>query len=292
MTNKKSFLIGISIVTIVFILCFLLLVIIKKTPTEEKPPIIPNHPVQYVNEDDRTIYTIQNILNNYYESLISKETNIVYSLLHETYLINNQINQNNIFNKIETDYENPTFIIEEFQGYEKNDLKYYFIKGYLISQEYTSENASLTDNLIYEIVVDNNTNTYNIIPIATSNFNNYINNYNFDEITNTTGNNKYEKLQITEKNKLISYISKFKNLLLIAPEKAYNLLGIQTKKSYLTKEDFINQKEEIFLKLSSLIFSYSKDETTEQKTYKIIDNKGNEITIKERNILNYTIDFN
>ncbi len=194
-----------------------------------------------------TFKTIENCLSGYY-NIINNNASIYYNrnsnseknisdedikknqllLISEEYINNHSINTSNFQQFIKTYDEQVIPICIKMEVNISNPIEKYLVYGILINQDY----KFLNDFYIY-VNIDTNNNTFSVEPI----------NENLEDIENI---NIINKNQTIEKNELNSYkdiymddemtinyyISRFKQIALSNPEKAYNYIedGYKMKK--------------------------------------------------------------
>ncbi len=213
-----------------------------------------------------------------------KEINNTTKLLDEKrfYQIQDAIS-NHINNK---DYTNPEFILKNVY-YKKDGLvTYYYANGYIL--DIIMENYNYEKNVNYLVMVKGN--SYTIFDLKQNQNEKYLDTLNKNSYKFKNGN-VFNDISYTEKNKLISYISEFLELLSIDSPKAYQMLNTSTKNNYKNYSDFLNKRIEIYNKLNTTIKSYKKEKSNNITIYSIIDSNNNTIKIYETSIMDYKIDY-
>ena len=241
-------------------------------------------------KDESIFFSIQKILNNYYYNLATKNSSKLYNMLDNDYINENKITKKNILEKLNNNYEDVSFIAKEIYFNDKSQTTYYFVNGYVHNATMNEEEYSYEDNVNYLIIVDINS-EYVIKPISKNiNLYNYADSYNLLNI-DLKNNVYYQKIEVSEKNKLITYVNEFLNLLFYDTERAYNMLNDETKLKYNNFLDFKNQIINIYNNISTNIFAYSKREKEDYIEYFIKDHKQRDIKIIEYNIMDYKIGY-
>lgn len=192
--------------------------------------------------------------------------------------ITNYINNKN--------YNNPEFILKKVY-YKKDGLvTYYYTNGYIL--DIIMDNHNYQDNINYLLMVKGN--SYTIFDLKQNQNEKYLNTLNKDSYKFKNGN-VFNNISYTEKNKLISYISEFSELLSIDSSKAYQMLNTATKNKYNSYSDFLSKRLEIYKKLNTTIKTYKKEQKNNLTIYSIIDSNNNIIKIYETSIMDYKIDY-
>lgn len=192
--------------------------------------------------------------------------------------ITNYINNKN--------YNNPEFILKKVY-YKKDGLvTYYYTNGYIL--DIIMDNHNYQDNINYLLMVKGN--SYTIFDLKQNQNEKYLNTLNKDSYKFKNGN-VFNNISYTEKNKLISYISEFSELLSIDSSKAYQMLNTTTKNKYNSYSDFLSKRLEIYEKLNTTIKTYKKETSNNMTIYTITDSNNNTIKIYETSIMDYKIDY-
>lgn len=231
--------------------------------------------------DEKYYYSFQDIINRFYNNLYDGKS-IIY--LNEDYIKNNNINISNIKNILGDNSDEFTYVIKNIYETNNDHVTYYFINGYLIKSLFEEQEYYDKDiNYLIEVV----NNKYDIIPIN-NDINNYMNNFNkIDKDINSS--NTLNIINLNLENKLMFYINNFMNLLFFDTNEAFNMLESEKYSSIYALN---GNKEEIYNKLSSKIFSYNEKYKDNMTIYTIINNKEESIIIKEKQYMDYMISFN
>jgi len=295
--HKKKVIILISVILVFIALIAILLGIIFKDEKVDNPISTPNNNQEDIISKDivrlnesEDFFGIQKAINNYYLLLTNKKTNELMQALDADYKKEKNINTNNLYNVIKSDYENISFIAKEIYYNPNSSITYYFVNGYLIDMKMLEEDFYYEGSINY-LIIKNKNNNYVIKPLD--------NNTNIESIAksyvinNKDIDNNYRLSfdTISEESKLTSYITEFMSLLMYDNKRAYQLLDDNTKNKYLGYDDFNSKLVEIYNTLSSKIFSYSSSNKNGKTIYNIIDDKQNNITIYENNIMDYKIAY-
>lgn len=294
---KKNVLIVIGIIIAVIAI---LAIVISSYINEEEVPNEPNNPnIDEPNEslndeiskleDEAVFWGLQKIINDYYNTILMEDTSELLRLLDPLYISMNRINASNVYNFVGTEEGIINYVAKNIYYNPDSLVTYYFISGYLSSNSIMGDEYEFQSNVSFLVIVDDR-NNYVIRPIDTSDIENYALNYDIVE-RSLEIDNSFQTINVTEENKLVTYLSEFINFLIDNPREAYNLLDENTKNNYQSYSDFESNTFSIYESLSSRIFSYAKEEDGDVIIYKIKDNKQNDITIYEYGIMNYQIAY-
>ena len=241
-------------------------------------------------EDESVFFSVQNVINQYYNYIFEENTSELFLLLDPEYLDEYGITSNNIYSVIGNDYGITSYMANNIYYNPDSSVTYYFVTGYLTSNSIMGDEYQYVDDVSFLIIVDEATHRYVLRPIEVSDLRNYAENYHIVD-RNIEEGNRFQVSTYSLENKLTTYLSEFINFLINNPEEAYQLLDDDTKLSYQSYQDFESHIVDIYNMLSSRIFSYSSREEDGVVVYDIIDNKQNEITIYEYSLMNYQISF-
>lgn len=294
--HKKKILILIGVILVLIALIAVLLGLIFKDEKPDEPIKTPTDKVEEISKeieilnDSGEFLGIQLAINNFYELLKNKEIKELLEVLDIDYINEKNITSNNLYTYFNDDYENVFFIAKEIYYNPNSPVTFYFINGYLMGVDMFGESDYYESSVNY-LIVKNKNNDYVIRPLD--------NNLNISDIARNyklrnkeiDSNHVLTTSDISEENKLTIYINEFMSLLVYDNKRAYELLDDETKKKYVSYEDFLNKSIEIYNSLSSKIFAYSKQEINGKIVYRIKDDKQNNIMIYETSIMNYKIRY-
>lgn len=232
---------------------------------------------------------IQNTINDYYTKLSIKDNAGLYKILEKSYILENNITANNVTDVIYSNYETVNYTAKEIYYNKNSSVTYYFVNGYVFNQTIMEDDFSYEKSVNYMIIVKNG--YYVIRPLSNQiEIENYAKNYNIKDI-DINSKTKLVTTSVSEKNKLITYITEFMNLLILDNERAYNMLDDKTKNKYYSYDYFYTQRYDIYNNFSANIFATSKTENEENIIYSIKDSNQRTIKITEFRIMDYKIGF-
>lgn len=296
MQNKKNVII---VIVILLILVILTVVVLLFTNLNEDnitidydSSLIESPELKVLENRDNTFFTVQKIINNYYEIIKSGNKDKLYNILDQSYVINNGISIDNVYNFISNNYEDTSYIANDVNYIKGNDVTYYLVNGYLLNNIIVTEEVKYYNDINFLVTIDDSKQLYVIYPIDNMDENTLINNYQFRNGIKINENNKVENITISEENKLTTYINEFLTLMFVDTNRAYGMLDEDTLDIFGSLDGFETNLMDIYDALSPVIFSYTKKEFDDYILFEIIDNNDNRIKIMEYNTMNYRIGFN
>ena len=253
---------------------------------------IDNPTLRVLQNAANEFFTVQRIVNNYYEIIKSNNAQEIYNVLDKDYVISNAIDENNVLNFFTNDYEDTSYIAKEIQYIRGENTTYYFVNGYLLNQNIVTEEIEYNANVNYLVITDTEKNLYAIHPLESNEFNNFVSSYDFKNTLELNEDNSYSNINIIETNKLTTYINEFLSLMFLDTERAYNMLDDATKSYFGSYDSFSDSLLDTYDRISPVIFSYSQETGDDYILYSVIDNNDNRIRIYEYNTMNYVLGFN
>lgn len=298
MKQKKKVIIIIIILLIIFTVTVLLLVNNSDDDNNETPGTntntnIDNSSIEDVRintlEDEDRFFTLQRIINNYYDIIRSNDAERLYNVLVENYIYNNNITVNNVLSVLDNSYEDTSYIAKDIQYIEGENITYYIINGYLLNQIIVTEELQYNSDVNFMVIIKNN--TYAIYPLQDVDINEFLERYDFKNDENINATNTYTNVFVVVENKLTTYINEFLTLMFVDSQRAYNMLSDESKDLYGSLDNFNQRLYNIYQSISPVVFSYYVNELDDCVEYDIIDNNTNRITIYEYNTMNYSINI-
>ena len=259
----------------------------QETPKEEEPITTPilNKEISRLNDSNK-FFAIQDAVNNFYTELFTNKEEALL-LVDKNYVSKNNIDINNINEFFKINNENVNFIGEEIYYNIDSNMTYYFIKGYNTN----IDELKYTDNIYYLLKVDMDNNYSNMPLDDVENLEEYANEYYLKNIY--IDNTSIFKINdILDVNKIVTYISIFKNLMDLNISKAFNMINDETKKLYSTQLDFENDRTNITNKLFTKFKSINVEYQDNIIIYKVQNYNGDTIIITEMFPNDFKIDFN
>lgn len=241
-------------------------------------------------DDYDEFFTVSNIINDFYDSLISKEVENILNLLDEDYKKDMGIQANNVLNILNNNYHTVTYTPMEIYYNKDSIITYYFVNGYTEDVNLDDDTSKYNSSVNFMIIVNKQTKRYAITPLKNNlDIESYAKSYELEE--KQLNYNYYEEASTSTNSVLITYLNVFRDLLFLDNERAYQMLDDNVKKKYNSYQDFALQNEELYDYIPSNIFGYSVIEDNGQNIYKVVDENQREVTIYEIGIMNYRISY-
>ncbi len=292
--DNKGKLIVVGIILIILVFTILIVDFVRKRPNE---PIdeVPEQPVETKFnteisqlQEESTMWGLQDAINNYYNLLVLYDNDQVYRLLEESYIADNNLTSDNAAIKLNHDYENPQYVIEEGYYNKDSDVTYYFIKGYVIFSPFEGGEITYYDNITFLVIVDSKSH-YVIKPLTEiADLEAYAKAYDLQEKT-FEGTNLFKKQDTNVKNKIKIYLDNFKTLLSVDSRKAYAMLDENTLKNYQTYESFQFDIGDINAFLFTDYETMQQVQKGDSIIYTVQKYNFDTITITEQSPMNYKI---
>lgn len=196
-----------------------------------------------------TYVTVEETIKNYIENIKNQNVELVMSVLNKEYISKNNINSNNLSSSTQQ-YKNITSY-KNIEMYEQNSEKFtaYYIKGQINDQ----------GNVYFEIGVDVNNHTYDIMPITENEYTTKINQSTGERTIEKNENNSIEFKDYDNADIAKMYFDDYLKQMISNPEKAYNLLDKQYRETKFENYDgfvqYINanrEKLELTYKMETL----------------------------------------
>ncbi len=301
MKKNQNFIIAFVIITIIIILlCFILFN--KKDSmgggigganNHSKPSNTTNSVVTplTVLKNYNTFFAINNVINNYYTNLENKDSGALIGIIDNVYQITNSLNISNIYNHLKPDVDEVTYYSKKIYVKSLNEYSYYFVNGEAQNYDFGEEILTEENNVNYLVIVNTKDQVYSITPLGKVNISSYANEYKINErkIINKNGYNVYEENELSDENVAVFYLSYYQTLLYLNTEKAYNML--ESKTNYPTLEVFTRNLESLYKYINTNLLSYGAKGQDGNKSYSVIMDNQNRMTLKEQSIMNFTVNF-
>lgn len=277
----------ILVLILILIICITAIVVINKKNKENyngSDKLASEYPTYVINENIEKL----NNRNQYY---------ILLECIKE---FANYTNNKNV-NAVEavTMQKNVENIIDEYSFKNIDDICFeeiYVLNGYTYCTYYIKGKESIETNKNFYIVanLDFGNTTYKLTPIKENEYNKLIAENKSDSDEQTIYKNKYnifENINVTNEDIARNYFNDYINKALNYPEIAYSLLDEEYRnKRFGSLEEYknnINENRDQIENATMVKYGINnKDSYTE---YTIVDNFDNYYTIKEIEIMNYTI---
>lgn len=294
----KYIIILLIIITIITII--LLMMLTSKNKEEiyiatkpEEPAILEKRENIYFIENENLYFSIQDIMQKYVDSIANKEYDITYDMLNTNYIEENNINMDNITNKL-NNYDMPKFITIHMCTKEADIGNNIYIEA--IVQDYDIGNddtvTSTQNEEYFLVIVDDENETFAIDPIDEDEYQDYMNNVKSVEKTSIqeNDNNIISYNNISEEEIVTQHLNHYLSLLRCNIQKAYELLEEEYKearyKNYSEFEKYAQGIEDERIYLESYTKKYNDDDSIE---YICKDGYDRVYIFKEKTVMEYTV---
>lgn len=311
MNSKKVIIISIILIVLIIVTGISLIIILNMNNKNNinnniEDPAVLDISTKFEDVIDYNNYsTISTLINAYFSNIGLKDSEVVYNLLSQDYIAENNITQDNIFSEIKTQISNsPTCLIDNM--YMSNDYNYpiYLAKGEVLDIKYQEnegtnmlieqkiENINSSDYYIL-VKLDNVDMTYSMQELDEAEFNEILNNPDNVERNAISKNSNNELVYSTVNDEIIctNLLSDYKLRIEANIENAFSKIDEEYKNKKYTSineyEEYINRNESVygFMKLSK----YQKEVMDDCTQYICIDRTGHYYIFKETSPMQYTV---
>ena len=278
---KKDDIKTLIVIVIVCAICLILVLIFSREKNTDKLEAVKEY---------NTYFSVTNYMNSYISYLSNNDGEAVYSMLSKEYISKNNINQNNVFNIVDTYDPNSllTLKITSIKQVKVTSSSYiYYIKGQLLKN--TFDNTEIINNN-YEVLLlaDYKTLSESVYPIEGNNYEKIINSIKKVNIEK----NEYNKIKsssLTNSETIcVLYLSDYVDKLSNDIEESYKLLNDNMKEKYATIDMFKAYLEVNKEKITTKAEKCAK----EGNSYMVIDANNNNYTFYEESVMNYKVSVN
>ena len=139
--------------------------------------------------DENDFFTVKNIINSFLELVKWNDADSLYNVINDNYTNENGITLNNILTRIDYNYFSPNYVATDMYMRVYQNISYYFVDGYVL--DFTDSDVLIDENVGFIVLIANN--YYNIIPIEEgTNFEQFVNNYEYSDDVKVSGENAFE----------------------------------------------------------------------------------------------------
>ena len=278
---KKDDIKTLIVIVIVCAICLILVLIFSREKNTDKLEAVKEY---------NTYFSVTNYMNSYISYLSNNDGEAVYSMLSKEYISKNNINQNNVFNIVDTYDPNSllTLKITSIKQVKVTSSSYiYYIKGQLLKN--TFDNTEIINNN-YEVLLlaDYKTLSESVYPLKGNNYEKIINSIKKVNIEK----NEYNKIKsssLTNSETIcVLYLSDYVDKLNNDIEESYKLLNDNMKEKYATIDMFKAYLEVNKEKITTKAEKCAK----EGNSYMVIDANNNNYTFYEESVMNYKVSVN
>lgn len=210
-------------------------------------------------------FTVDSCIKNYLMMLHTKTSDVVLSYLNSDFINEDQINENNIFQKLEQYNNINSYMTVDMYNYIGNGAISYYTKGIIDNR-----------NVYFILALDQTNGTFDIIPITGEKYNNILNGDLSDEVNNDrmiSGKeyNFYSMLDFDDQGLAKKYYQEFITLMLASTDETYNFLDEQYRNlRFPTINNFnqyINNNKEKFQTIYKVTSDDGRDEFNSLSDY-------------------------
>lgn len=244
----------------------------------------------HVNEYNN-FFSVTNYINEYINNTSSENPSEIIELLDKTYILDNNIDYNNIFEKIDVYPIGSSISINNMEYVEIKENYIYYVVGEVYQNNFDGRIDIGEFKCI--IQVDFKTLSFSVYPLKKENYKNIIDkikninieNNNYNKISNSDGITKEQICALY----LSDYLDKIDNNL----DTSYNLLSDKMKKQkeFSTLDSYKNYINNNINKMSTSADKCLMEKIKDNRVYSVIDKNENMFIFDEEYIMNYKVDI-
>ena len=241
--------------------------------------------LDYCNINNSSYYTIDNSGNKIRSVEDDDVKRIIYNLLSENYINNNNITLNNLYKFIDNIEEKQIYNVLDIKKVKNQDSNQYIIYGFLQN----IENKFVGYKYII-VNLDEANNCFSIEPINKKYDN--IKEINVENVKiEKNVNNHMPKVKVTSESMANEYFQLLKRIMLSNPEEAYKILDKEYReKRFKNSENFkkyIKENKEDILKMT--LSKYLVNVKDDYKEYICQDRYKNTYTFNVTSVIDYSV---
>ena len=284
---------------------------VENNSNNDNEEIGGENPTQYTEKgfskvEDKSIFftvtdCVQNYLNyinpennifgynkdySYTDEEIEKEREqILYNCLSEDYIEKNNVNTDNVKQKVNSIDEYTVFIPKQIIEKADTDIKKYILEGNIL-------NSKINEKTYFIVYLDSKNSTFSIEPVYNQDsINNIDVSYNYSEIEDNIYND-YSYIESNDEDTIERYTKYIVQMVIDSPEELYNnYLNEEYKnKKFSTLDSFyeyINKNKENME--GTIIKKYKVNEKENSTEYICKDQYENYYRFEENDVMNYTV---
>ena len=149
------------IIIICLLLLFLLLLMFLKNNNKE---ISVEKEKYYIESDYSKFFTVNSCIYRYIEYLSSKDTSAILEVLDYSYIVENNINENNLYNYVPNLEGMYSFSSKQMYRIDLDNYAEYYVFGYLIKDSISGNNTK--EKQYYTVRLDKDNMTFSIRGIS------------------------------------------------------------------------------------------------------------------------------
>lgn len=268
----------ITIIIICTLIVGLVLILNRKSNSEK---------LEVVN-DYNSFFTTTNYVNNFLS--YSKDSSKLYDVIYSSYIDDNNITKDNIFNYIKSYQGDVSIKVIAMKYVKVKDNYIYYVKGKLYQSTFDSVEV-IEDNFEVVVLVDINTSSYGIYPIDSNDYKDIINGIKRIKIDNNSNNVVKTSSSISKEQMCVVYLSDYIDKLNNDINSAYNVLSNSMKEKYVSLNNFRMYINNNLNRITTDADKCSLENVKNKRIYTVLDKNSNKYVFVETNIMNYKVDF-
>ena len=268
----------ITIIIICTLIVGLVLILNRKSNSEK---------LEVVN-DYNSFFTTTNYVNNFLS--YSKDSSKLYDVIYSSYIDDNNITKDNIFNYIKSYQGDVSIKVIAMKYVKVKDNYIYYVKGKLYQSTFDSVEV-IEDNFEVVVLVDINTSSYGIYPIDSNDYKDIINGIKRIKIDNNSNNVVKTSSSISKEQMCVVYLSDYIDKLNNDINSAYDVLSNSMKEKYVSLDNFRIYINNNLNRITTDADKCSLENVKNKRIYTVLDKNSNKYVFVETNIMNYKVDF-
>lgn len=268
----------ITIIIICTLIVGLVLILNRKSNSEK---------LEVVN-DYNSFFTTTNYVNNFLS--YSKDSSKLYDVIYSSYIDDNNITKDNIFNYIKSYQGDVSIKVIAMKYVKVKDNYIYYVKGKLYQSTFDSVEV-IEDNFEVVVLVDINTSSYGIYPIDSNDYKDIINGIKRIKIDNNSNNVVKTSSSISKEQMCVVYLSDYIDKLNNDINSAYDVLSNSMKEKYVSLDNFRMYINNNLNRITTDADKCSLENVKNKRIYTVLDKNSNKYVFVETNIMNYKVDF-
>ena len=268
----------ITIIIICTLIVGLVLILNRKSNSEK---------LEVVN-DYNSFFTTTNYVNNFLS--YSKDSSKLYDVIYSSYIDDNNITKDNIFNYIKSYQGDVSIKVIAMKYVKVKDNYIYYVKGKLYQSTFDSVEV-IEDNFEVVVLVDINTSSYGIYPIDSNDYKDIINGIKRIKIDNNSNNVVKTSSSISKEQMCVVYLSDYIDKLNNDINSAYDVLSNSMKEKYVSLDNFRMYINNNLNRITTDADKCSLENVKNKRIFTVLDKNSNKYVFVETNIMNYIVDF-
>ena len=241
-----------------------------------------------VVNDYNSFFTTTNYVNNFLS--YSKDSSKLYDVIYSSYIDDNNITKDNIFNYIKSYQGDVSIKVTAMKYVKVKDNYIYYVKGKLYQSTFDSVEV-IEDNFEVVVLVDINTSSYGIYPIDSNDYKDIINGIKKIKIDNNSNNVVKTSSSISKEQMCVVYLSDYIDKLNNDINSAYDVLSNSMKEKYVSLDNFRMYINNNLNRITTDADKCSLENVKNKRIYTVLDKNSNKYVFVETNIMNYKVDF-